>query len=87
MNVDLTFLGEQLSKALVVPTVAIVTQDGETGVMVPDLDNKPKFKPVKIGPTIENQTQILEGLRQGERVFIKLPKEFQQQKEDQLNEE
>jgi HlyD family secretion protein len=88
MNVDLTFLGEQLSNALVVPTVAIVTQDGgETGVMVPDLDNKPKFKPVKIGPTIQNQTQILEGLRQGERVFIELPKEFQQQKKDQLNEE
>jgi HlyD family secretion protein len=28
MNVDLTFLGEQLSNALVVPTVAIVTQEG-----------------------------------------------------------
>jgi HlyD family secretion protein len=87
MNVDLTFLGEQLSKALVVPTVAIVTQDGETGVMVPDLDNEPKFKRVKIGPTIQNQTQILEGLKQDERVFIDLPKEFKQQKEDQQNED
>ncbi len=75
MNVDLTFLGEQMSNALVVPTVAIVTQDGKTGVMIPDLDNKPKFKAVTIGPTIQNQTQILEGLRQSERVFIDLPKD------------
>jgi HlyD family secretion protein len=82
MNVDLTFLGEQLSNALVVPTVAIVTQDGgETGVRVPDLDNEPKFKPVKIGPTIQNQTQILEGLKQGERVFIELPEDSQQKLE------
>jgi HlyD family secretion protein len=82
MNVDLTFLGEQLSNALVVPTVAIVTQDGETGVMVPDLDNEPKFKPVKIGPTIQNQTQILEGLGQGERVFIDLPEDSKQKLEE-----
>jgi HlyD family secretion protein len=43
--------------------------------MIPDLDNKPKFKAVTIGPTIQNQTQILEGLRQSERVFIDLPKD------------
>jgi HlyD family secretion protein len=42
---------------------------------------------VKIGPTIQNQTQILEGLKQDERVFIDLPKEFKQQKEDQQNED
>jgi HlyD family secretion protein len=87
MNVDLTFLGQELSNALVVPTVAIVTQDGNTGVMVPDLDNKPKFKPVTIGPTIENQTQILEGLKQDERVFIDLPQEFKREKEDKQNED
>jgi len=88
MNVDLTFLGKELSNALVVPTVAIVTQDGNTGVMVPDLDNnKPTFKPVTIGPTIQNQTQILEGLKQDERVFIDLPQEFKREKEDKQNED
>jgi HlyD family secretion protein len=81
MNVDLTFLGEQVNNAVVVPTVAIVTQEGKTGVMVPDLDNRPKFQPVTIGPTIQDQTQILEGLRQGERVFIDLPEDRQQKKE------
>ncbi|MGK7873530.1 MAG: efflux RND transporter periplasmic adaptor subunit [Xenococcaceae cyanobacterium] len=75
MNVDVTFLGRQLSNALVVPTVAIVTQEGKTGVMVPDLDNKPQFQPVKIGLSLEDKTQILQGLNPGERVFIDLPEE------------
>jgi HlyD family secretion protein len=81
MNVDLTFLGEQLSNALVVPTVAIVTQDGETGVMVPDEDDEPTFQPVTIGPTVQDQTQILEGLDPGQRVFIDLPEDFRQENE------
>lgn len=87
MNVDLTFLGQELTNALVVPTVAIVTQEGNTGVMVPDLDNKPKFKPITIGPTIQNQTQILEGLRKDEQVFIDLPKDFKREKDNQQNED
>ncbi|MEW6497257.1 MAG: efflux RND transporter periplasmic adaptor subunit, partial [Cyanobacteriota bacterium] len=83
MNVDLTFLGAQMNNALVVPTVAIVTQEGQTGVMVPDADNKPKFQSVTIGPTIQDQTQILEGLKQNQRVFIDLPEEFRQKKNDE----
>jgi HlyD family secretion protein len=75
MNVDLTFLGQQLNSALVVPTVAIVTQNGQTGVMIPDAKNKPQFKPVTIGPSIKDQTQILEGVKQGQRVFIDLPED------------
>jgi len=35
MNVDVTFIGETFD-ALVVPTVAIVTRQGKTGVLVPD---------------------------------------------------
>jgi len=84
MNVDVTFVGEKIGNALVVPTVAIITQDGKTGVMTPDQNNQPKFKPVTIGPSIQNQTQILGGLNQGDRVFIDLPQEFKQkQKEEQ----
>ena len=88
MNVDLTFLGEQLSNALLVPTVAIITQkDGKRGVMVPDADNKPMFKLVTTGSEFQKQTQILEGLRQGERVFIDPPREFIREKGDQQNED
>lgn len=80
MNVKLTFLGETVNNALVIPTVAIVTQEGKTGVLLPDAQNKPEFKPVTIGTSIENQTQILEGLSPGQRVFIDLPEDFKQKK-------
>jgi len=76
MNVDVTFLGGQIQNALVVPTVAIVTQNGKTGVLVPDANNtKTTFNPVTIGPTIGNQIQILKGVQEGERVFVNLPKD------------
>ncbi|MFB8792488.1 MAG: efflux RND transporter periplasmic adaptor subunit [Potamolinea sp.] len=74
MNAELTFLGQKVNNALVVPTVSIVTQEGKTGVMIPDTNNKPKFKPVTIGTTIKDQTQVLEGVKPGEKVFIDLPK-------------
>ena len=76
MNVDVTFLGGQIQNALVVPTVAIVTQNGKTGVLVPDANNtKTTFNPVTIGSTIGNQIQILQGVQEGERVFVNLPKD------------
>ena len=78
MNVDVTFLGQQISNALVVPTVAIVTEAGETGVMVPDANEQPDFKPVTIGLSLQNQTQILSGLTPEDRVFIDLPEDKQE---------
>ena len=75
MNVDVTFLGEKISNALVVPTVAIVTQKGQTGVMVLDRNNKPQFKSVILGVTFDNKTQILQGLTVQDKVFINLPQE------------
>jgi HlyD family secretion protein len=73
MNVDVTFLGEGLSDVLVVPTVAIATQKGQTGVFVPNQENKPQFRPVTIGTTIQDQTQVLKGLKAGEQVFTEFP--------------
>ena len=75
MNVDVTFLGEKISNALVIPTVAIVTQKGQTGVMVLDRNNKPQFKSVILGVTFDNKTQILQGLTAQDKVFINLPQE------------
>ena len=73
MNVDVTFLGEKLDQTLTIPTVAIVTRAGKTGVMIPNEDNQPEFKPVRIGLVLEEKTQILDGISPGERVFIDLP--------------
>ncbi|CAD0229708.1 efflux RND transporter periplasmic adaptor subunit [Planktothrix agardhii] len=74
MNVDLRFIGEKLKQALVVPTVAIVTNKGQAGVLLPDANNKPQFHPVTVGSQIGNQIQVLKGLQTGDRVFIELPK-------------
>ncbi|MEM8614432.1 MAG: efflux RND transporter periplasmic adaptor subunit [Cyanobacteria bacterium P01_H01_bin.105] len=74
MNVDLAFLGNQLSDALVVPAVAVVTQGGETGVLVPGENNKNiRFRPVTLGPQVGEQIQILDGVISGDRVFVDLP--------------
>jgi len=73
MNADLTFLGERLDNALVVPTVSIVTREGRTGVYVPGPAKKVEFRPVTIGASVGDQTQILEGLQPGERVYVDLP--------------
>jgi HlyD family secretion protein len=74
MNADLTFLGQKLKDALVIPTVAIATQKGQTGVYIPDKDKKPKFQPITIGASFKTQTQVLEGLSSGQKVFIDYPK-------------
>jgi HlyD family secretion protein len=73
MNVDVTFLGKQMDSALVIPTVAIVTEEGKTGVLVPDSNNQPEFRPVTLGVAVGNQTQVLEGLQSGEKVFTDIP--------------
>lgn len=73
MNVDVEFIGETVDQALVVPTVAIVTQQGDTGVLVPDDQNRIRFRRVTLGPAVGNQTQILSGLESGDRVFVDLP--------------
>ncbi len=74
MNVDVAFLGNRLSDALVVPAVAVVTQGGETGVLVPGENNRNiRFRPVTLGPQIGQQIQILDGVTSGDRVFVDLP--------------
>lgn len=80
LNVDLTFLGDDVANALLVPTVAIVTEKGETGVLVPDENNKPQFRRIAIGAQIKDQTQVLEGLKSGDRIFLNPPEEYRLRK-------
>lgn len=74
MNVNLEFLGNVLPNTLVIPTVAVVTQQGQSGVLIPDAKNQPIFKPVTIGSSVGNQTQIISGVKPDDRVFVELPK-------------
>ncbi len=85
LNVDLTFLGDDVSNALLVPTVAIVTEKGNTGVLVPNAQNKPQFRTITIGSQIKDQTQVVEGIKQGDRIFLNPPPEYQMQKQLEKN--
>ncbi|MDJ0576338.1 MAG: efflux RND transporter periplasmic adaptor subunit, partial [Xenococcaceae cyanobacterium MO_234.B1] len=73
MNVDAVFMTEPITEQLMVPTVAITTRDNHMGVLVADEQGKARFQPVTVGVTQDGQTQILEGLKSGERVFIDFP--------------
>ncbi|MBW4516665.1 MAG: efflux RND transporter periplasmic adaptor subunit [Timaviella obliquedivisa GSE-PSE-MK23-08B] len=73
MNADVVFLGNEVPSAVVVPTVAIVTKDGKTGVLVPDEDNKPQFRDIVPGIAVDDQTQVLQGLKAGEEIFTDIP--------------
>lgn len=79
LNVNLTFLGDDV-KALWVPTVTIVTEKAQTGVLVPDKNNKAKFRQVTIGSQAGNQIQVLEGLQKGDRIFTSPPNDYRIQK-------
>jgi HlyD family secretion protein len=85
LNVDLTFLGDRVNNALVLPTVTIVTEKGKTGVLIPDKNNKPQFREVTVGAQIQDQTQILEGVQAGDRVFINPPKDYKTEKAKEQN--
>lgn len=81
MNVDLDFLGQKINNALLVPTVAIAVERGQTGVYVVGEDNRPKFRPVTIGSSWQDQTQIISGVSVGERVFIDFPERLRPKQE------
>ncbi|MGK7913678.1 MAG: efflux RND transporter periplasmic adaptor subunit [Synechococcus sp.] len=73
MNVDATFVGDNPENGLVVPTVSIVTLDGQAGVLVPGARDRIRFRPITIGSAVDSKTQVLEGLEEGSRVFVDLP--------------
>jgi HlyD family secretion protein len=43
------------------------------GVMVSDAQGQPKFQPVTVGLTQSGKTQILKGIKQGDRIFLDIP--------------
>jgi HlyD family secretion protein len=85
LNVDLTFFGDRVNNALVLPTVSIVTEKGKTGVLVPDANNKPQFREITVGAQIQDQTQILGGVKEGDRIFVNPPKEYKIEKAKKQN--
>jgi HlyD family secretion protein len=77
LNVSVNFIAGQIKEALVVPSSAVITnKEGKTGILFPDAQKGPVFRPVVSGQNLGDKTQIVSGLKAGEQVFSKLPPDF-----------
>ena len=73
MNFTAGFLLGNHPKALLIPTAAILSQEQGTGVYLLGTNRQPTFRPIRVGATVGTQTEVLSGLREGERIFITFP--------------
>lgn len=73
MNVTVIFNAGELKNVLVVPTGAIVQQDNAQGVFVAKGKGDPVFKPVVVGTTVNDKTEIKSGLAGTEQVLLSFP--------------
>jgi len=73
MTADIDFNTGTLAARTLIPTVAVVTEQGKPGVLLVGPGNQPTFQAVMLGASSGKDTQILEGLQPGTRVFIDLP--------------
>ena len=81
MTADVDFKTGSLRADTLVPSVAIVTENGKPGVLVVGKNQQPTFQPVELGASSGRNTQILSGLRAGTPIFIDLPP-WAEKKED-----
>ena len=73
MTTDIDFQTGRVQAETLVPTVAIVTEEGRPGVLLVGPNNQPTFQAVELGISGGPSTQILSGLKPGTRIFIDLP--------------
>ncbi|MEL6555246.1 MAG: efflux RND transporter periplasmic adaptor subunit [Cyanobacteria bacterium J06621_11] len=74
MTVRLTFLGDPIEDALVIPLAALVTQpDGEKGVYLASGDAEPLFQPIEAGVVTGAKVEVLDGVEVGDRILIEPP--------------
>jgi len=73
MTADVDFQTGRTATNTLVPTVAIVTEDGKPGVLLVGKNDQPLFQPVELGASSGSQTAILKGIQPGTKVFIDLP--------------
>ena len=73
MTSDITFQTGATQISTLIPTVAIVTEEGKAGVLIIGKNNQPTFRKVELGTSSGSKTAIISGLQPGEKVFIDLP--------------
>ena len=73
MTADVNFQTGRTAASTLVPTVAIVTEDGKPGVLLVGKNDQPTFQTIELGSSGGSQSAILSGVKPGTRVFIDLP--------------
>ncbi len=73
MTVDVNFQTGETALSTLVPTVAIVTENGQPGLLLIGKNNQPRFQKVELGTSSGSKTAIIEGVTPGTQVFIDLP--------------
>jgi HlyD family secretion protein len=74
MNTRLTFIDEPLKNAIAIPLAAVITQaDGQTAVYLAEQETEAKLQPIKLGSTSGKIVQVLQGLKEGDRIFVSPP--------------
>tara|TARA_Y100001970_G_scaffold280601_1_gene389848 strand:+ start:475 stop:1548 length:1074 start_codon:yes stop_codon:yes gene_type:complete len=73
MTADVNFISDNQEESIVVPTVAVVTEKGKSGLLILGENNQPKFKEVELGVSTGSKTAIIKGIEAGDTIFIDLP--------------
>ncbi len=73
MTADIEFQTGKSGQRTIVPTVAIVTENGTPGVLVIGQNKEPLFQKVELGSSSGDKTAILNGINPGEKIFIDIP--------------
>jgi HlyD family secretion protein len=73
MNLTASFLIDHHEEALLIPTTAILSEAQGTGVYLFRADSQPVFQLIDVGATMGTQTEVLNGLSEGDRVFTTFP--------------
>ena len=58
---------------LVVPTVSLITENGQWGVLLVGENYEPVFQKVEIGKSGGNKTEVISGIKAGDRIFLDIP--------------
>jgi HlyD family secretion protein len=73
MNVTANFQVGQIPNAMVVPTAAVVREQGKTGVFVTAQNGTPIFISITTGVNVNGKTEVKSGLKGTERVLLSFP--------------
>jgi HlyD family secretion protein len=70
MNISADFQIGQKEDVLTIPTIAVTRKDNVTGVFVGSPNQPPRFVPITIGTTIDDRTEVKDGLKGDEHILL-----------------